>query len=115
MKINVILALLLAYIFILSVFTNPFSLAAAYELVNKWGSFGSGPGQFNEPADIAFDPVSGTVYVSDLENNRIQKFDSNGTHIASWGIPGSRPGQFQPFRSGDHSERVTVNLIIREV
>ena len=46
-------------------------------------------GQFNEPADIAFDPVSGDVFVSDLKNNRIQKFDSNGNYLISWGMPGT--------------------------
>jgi len=35
------------------------------------------------------------VYVGDFgENNRIQKFDSNGTFITKWGAPGARDGQF---------------------
>jgi DNA-binding beta-propeller fold protein YncE len=95
MKINVILTLSVVCIFASSILTNPLSLAAGYELIKKWGSFGTGPGQFNEPVDIGFDSVEEAVYVSDLGNNRIQKFELNGTHLASWGIPGTRPGQFQ--------------------
>ena len=70
-------------------------LATDYRLVNQWGSFGADLGQFNEPADITVDHVSGDVYVSDLNNDRIQKFDSDGYYLSSWGISGNRPGQFQ--------------------
>jgi DNA-binding beta-propeller fold protein YncE len=34
------------------------------------------------------------VYVADTSNNRIQKFDSNGTFITKWGNTGSEDGQF---------------------
>ena len=44
--------------------------------LTKWGSFGSGDGQFNEPDGVAID-ASGNVYVADTGNNRIQKFDSS--------------------------------------
>ena len=43
----------------------------------KWGSSGSGDGQFNNPWGIAVDS-SGNVYVADTGNNRIQKFSSSG-------------------------------------
>jgi len=94
---NTAFALLLTLLITLSVF--PYNtggvLAADYRLVNEWGTFGGEIGQFNEPADIAFDPISGDIFVSDLKNNRIQKFDSNGNYLMSWGMPGTRPGQFQ--------------------
>ncbi|GAG42718.1 unnamed protein product, partial [marine sediment metagenome] len=41
--------------------------------VIEWGSVGSENGQFENPYGIALDG-SGNVYVSDVENNRIQKF-----------------------------------------
>ena len=41
--------------------------------ITKWGSFGEGDGQFNLPEGVAVDS-SGNVYVTDLENARIQKF-----------------------------------------
>ena len=39
---------------------------------------------------------SNNVYVSDFgENNRIQKFDSNGNFLTKWGSTGSGDGQFE--------------------
>jgi sugar lactone lactonase YvrE len=41
--------------------------------ITKWGSSGSGEGQFNRPENVAVDS-SGNVYVGDTSNNRIQVF-----------------------------------------
>ena len=41
--------------------------------LTKWGSMGSGDGQFNLPRGVAVDG-SGNVYVADQNNSRIQKF-----------------------------------------
>ena len=43
-----------------------------------------GPGQFRYPQGIAID-IEGHVYVADFSNDRIQKFDSNGNFIKTWG------------------------------
>jgi len=40
--------------------------------VTKWGTHGSGDGQFNAPIDVAVG--SSGVYVVDIWNNRIQVF-----------------------------------------
>ena len=61
--------------------------------VTTWGSLGSAPGQFDDPAGIVIDP-KGYVFVVDSDNDRIQKFTSNGTFIGQWGTPGSGPGHF---------------------
>jgi tripartite motif-containing protein 71 len=53
------------------------------KFVTKWGSKGSGDGQFNTPSDIAIDS-KGNVYVADSGNHRIQKFDSNGNYVTKW-------------------------------
>ncbi len=50
-------------------------------------------GQFNGPRGVATDG-SGNVYVADRGNFRIQKFDANGTFLATWGSSGSGNGQF---------------------
>jgi len=59
-----------------------------YSLIKKWGSPGTGNGQFRSPTGIAVD-VLGNVYVVDSGNDRIQKFDRNGTFITKWGSAGS--------------------------
>ncbi len=61
--------------------------------VAKWGSFGSGNGQFQLPRGIAVDS-SRNVYVADHLNDRIQKFTSAGTFFTQWGGFGSGNGQF---------------------
>jgi DNA-binding beta-propeller fold protein YncE len=86
--------LLLAAIFILTIFTSPLALAANYNLVKKWGSQGIGDGQFNRPAGIAYDSTDGIVYVLDTMNNRVQKFDTEGNFLSKWGLPGKGNGQF---------------------
>lgn len=54
-----------------------------YRLVTSWGSQGSGAGQFLNPVGIAVGP-NGDVYVADAGNNRIQKFNANGTYLRQW-------------------------------
>jgi DNA-binding beta-propeller fold protein YncE len=64
------------------------------EFVGAWGSYGSGPGQFNGPIGVAVDNA-GHVYVADARNQRIQKFTADGTFLTMWGTYGSGPGQFK--------------------
>jgi DNA-binding beta-propeller fold protein YncE len=40
--------------------------------------------RFEFPKGIAVD-ASGFVYVTDDENHRVQKFDTNGNFISEWG------------------------------
>lgn len=54
------------------------------QLLLEWGSSGSGPGQFNQPRDVAVHPVSGNIYVTDSENRRIQEFTSSGIFVKAW-------------------------------
>jgi DNA-binding beta-propeller fold protein YncE len=44
--------------------------------MTKWGSSGSGDGEFSGPDGIAVD-TSGNVYVSDFRNDRVQVFSPN--------------------------------------
>ena len=67
------------------------------QFIVKWGSEGSGNGQFDRPSGIAVDS-NGNVYVADRYNGRIQKFTSSGQFITKWGSRGSGDGQFgDPF------------------
>ena len=81
----------------------------SYLFVRKWGSFGTGNGQFERPHDVAFDS-NGNVYVSGRDNNNIQKFTHNGTFILKWGTKGSGDGQFKiPYSIGiDPSDHIFV-------
>jgi sugar lactone lactonase YvrE len=59
---------------------------------------GQNPGQFFNPQGIAVDG-QGNVYVSEVDNNRIQKLTPDGKSLGVFGGPqGDGPGQFnQPF------------------
>ena len=50
----------------------------------KWGSYGSGNGQFNQPWGITVNPNNGNVYVVDQTNRRVQEFDGTGNFITKW-------------------------------
>lgn len=53
------------------------------QFILQWGSQGSAAGQFEGPADVAV-YEEGNVYVADLGNKRVQKFDANGKFLAAW-------------------------------
>ncbi len=48
------------------------------------GLTGTGGGELNEPRSLAIDS-SGNIIVNDHSNYRIQKFDSSGNFISTWG------------------------------
>uniref|UniRef100_A0A4X2KDB8 Peptidylglycine alpha-amidating monooxygenase n=1 Tax=Vombatus ursinus TaxID=29139 RepID=A0A4X2KDB8_VOMUR len=61
---------------------------------------GNDKNHFCQPTDVAVDPVTGTIYVSDgYCNSRIVQFSKNGVFISQWGEESSgnnpKPGQFQ--------------------
>lgn len=68
------------------------------QLIVEWGRRGSGDGELslNDALilgnNIATD-AQGNVYVPDTGNARIQKFDSNGQILSSWGSRGTADGQ----------------------
>ena len=77
--------------------------------VTSWGSEGSGKGQFKQPGDIAADFSEGVIFVSEIGNNRIQKFDTNGNFLGMWGSTGKGLGQF------DHAGDVDLDSIQKVV
>ncbi|XP_026892899.1 peptidyl-glycine alpha-amidating monooxygenase isoform X7 [Acinonyx jubatus] len=61
---------------------------------------GSDQNHFCQPTDVAVDPDTGTIYVSDgYCNSRIVQFSPTGTFITQWGEESSgsnpKPGQFR--------------------
>jgi sugar lactone lactonase YvrE len=70
---------------------------AAITYLKSWGIYGSGDGQFDWPRGVSVAP-GGEVYIADTNNNRIQKFTSNGEYLANFGNIGSGNGEFyHPF------------------
>jgi len=57
------------------------------------GGKGTGYGEFDFPRGLAVDRA-GNILVSDTNNNRIQKFTSEGTSLGAIGRPGSDNGEF---------------------
>jgi DNA-binding beta-propeller fold protein YncE len=63
------------------------------------GEPGTTDDTFNRPADITFGP-NDELYVADgYGNNRVVKFDAEGNFVATWGTPGSGPGEFDLVHS----------------
>ena len=54
---------------------------------------GSGDGQLDRPASMAFD-ADENIYVSDTLNHRIQKFSKDGKFLAKFGSLGDGEGEF---------------------
>jgi DNA-binding beta-propeller fold protein YncE len=68
--------------------TRVLAFSPSGALVHKWGSAGKGDGEFNTPHAIVIDR-QGRLIVGDRENDRIQIFDADGKHLATW--PGFAP------------------------
>ncbi len=50
---------------------------------------------FNMPTDVAVDPMTGDLFISDgYKNSSIHRFTAEGDHVLSWGAPGVDPGEF---------------------
>lgn len=66
--------------------------AASYAA--KYGTAGTGVGQFSSPRAIAFDS-SGNFFVAEETRKKILKFNSSGVFQSEFGTSGSSAGQFQ--------------------
>ena len=53
------------------------------KFLKTWGEKGTAPGQFDLPHAVAVGP-DGRIYVCDRYNERLQIFDSEGTHKETW-------------------------------
>ncbi|HIH01375.1 TPA: hypothetical protein HA259_04755, partial [Thermoplasmata archaeon] len=59
----------------------------------QWGDRGTGPGQFYfDSFEATLDIDDEYVYVSDCGNDRIQKFEPDGTFVTMWGETGTQDG-----------------------
>ncbi|MGH9978167.1 MAG: 6-bladed beta-propeller, partial [Nitrososphaeraceae archaeon] len=81
-------------------FTNVFAQTSnntqtnEYQLVAQWGSLGAEPGQLDGQNNAA--GTAEFVYVADYNNERIQKFTSDGQFVKMWGgTYGEADGEFK--------------------
>jgi len=74
----------------------------SYDFILKWGSHGSGDGQFDIPFDVSID-LFRNVYVTDMYNHRIQKFAPSIDHYIfdSHDFIGNGTSDISVFRSSD--------------
>ncbi|MEI7711548.1 MAG: 6-bladed beta-propeller [Rhodospirillales bacterium] len=70
------------------------------KLLQSWGTPGKGPGQFHLPHSIVFDDT-GTLYVADRSNRRIQKFTPDGEYLGQWTGMGG-PNDIARGRDGNY-------------
>ena len=63
------------------------------QFIAKWGTQGTGDGEFDRPAFIAFDNED-NLLVSDGLNNRIQRYTKDGRFLNAWGSKGAADGEF---------------------
>ena len=76
--------------------------------LNRFGSFGTGPGEFVYPTDVVFGP-EGELYIAEYgTNDRVQVFDPDGRYLRQFGASGRGEGEFTRPQSmvfsEDHSE-----------
>lgn len=58
--------------------------------VLAWGKKGDKPGEFHSPIGIAITKKD-EIYVTDLNNARVQKFDTQGKHLGGFDLPRDDP------------------------
>lgn len=64
-----------------------------YIFIGKWGSEGTGEGQFSYPKGITLGQGE-NAYIVDHWNHRVQQFDLNGSYSTKWGNEGGGDGFF---------------------
>ena len=74
------------------------------EPLAQWGTFGSGPGEFDGLRGLLVDS-QGYIYAEDTGNNRIQKLSPKGQYLGEWSGPGAGLG-----RLSGHSEMAMDGL-----
>jgi hypothetical protein len=89
----------------------------------SFGGFGSSPGQFNTPVDLAIVPINGdhaltcisdaVLVVADRGNHRLQIFTLDGVHLASVDDASAERQSGWPIRAGWPYFRLGLNPCVR--
>jgi DNA-binding beta-propeller fold protein YncE len=81
--------------------------AATGAVTARWGTAGSGPGQFIEPVGVAADS-SGRIYVADTGNHRVQVFDADGKPLRQFPVYGWKDFYTEPYLAIGPGDSVIV-------
>ena len=92
-------------------FSTPRQRPADAYIVTRPGPRQKGDGQFDHPGDADYIHQVDVLYVTDSQNNRIQKFDSNGKFITKWGSSSVSDGQFS-FPTGIAVDYLGINTYV---
>ncbi|HXV51158.1 MAG TPA: 6-bladed beta-propeller, partial [Nitrosopumilaceae archaeon] len=85
LKVILSLAVIVSFILLAGTAQVAFSAIGSHPFILKWGGSGlTETGFFSLPQNAAIDS-EGNVYVTDLGNKRVQKFDNDGVFVAAWG------------------------------
>jgi DNA-binding beta-propeller fold protein YncE len=84
----------LAAVFAASALTPAAHAADSMTLLQSFGAFGSGPGQFDHPLGAGVGD-NGNVWVVDAINDRVQEWTAGGSFVRAVGSTGSGRGQFR--------------------
>jgi sugar lactone lactonase YvrE len=85
LKVILSLVVIVSFILLAGTMQEAFSAIGSHPFILKWGGSGlTEPGFFSLPQKAAVDS-EGNIYVTDLGNKRIQKFDNDGVFVAAWG------------------------------
>lgn len=58
--------------------------------LQEWGQKGTAAGEFSSPIGIAFNPQN-DLFITDLNNARVQKFSTDGKHLGGFDLPYDKP------------------------
>ncbi len=91
---------------------SPYPLKFTY--LGTIGSEGSTAGKFFNPSSIEYSPSNDRMYVSDLNNDRIQILDTKGHYLSTLGTSGTGDGQF--IHPGDVSiDNISGDIYISDI
>ena len=62
--------------------------------MKSWGREGSGNGLFRQPSSVIVGSAKGLIYVVDVGNNRVQRFDAFVRYLGKLGRQGNGDGEF---------------------
>lgn len=77
------------------------------------GTIGAGEGEFDSPFDVAVDEM-GMIFVSDKNNHRIQKFDSEGNFVLEFGSLGSLEGELNAPKGITYSYLRRLEILVAD-